>query len=276
MENMRILFIGEIVGKCGVFCVKQLLPKLKKEMQIDFVIASGDGATGGFGLGKNHSAYLHKIGINVITGGECIYYKRDMVEHISHTPYILRPANYPHGNPGRGHMVYDTPKGKIGVISLLGQSGFDRIHLSNPYHSISSIIERMQEYTQTIICDFHAATTSEKNTMFHHMAGKITAVIGTHAKALTSDARIIKERTAVISDTGRTGNSFSVGGLDSEIEIRKFLTQIPEYSNVVCEHLELQGVLLEVGEGGRAISITPVKQACGEVFHDNKRDSGED
>ncbi|HEQ72414.1 MAG TPA: YmdB family metallophosphoesterase [Spirochaetia bacterium] len=271
MEPLRLLFIGEIVGKCGVFCVKKLLPKLKAEKRIDFVIANGDGATGGFGIGKNHSIYLHKLGVNVITGGDCIYFKRDMVEHIAHASYILRAANYPYGNPGRGVMVYQTPKGPVGVVSLLGLAGFDRIHLSNPFLNIKSILEKLKNQTNRIVIDFHAATTSEKYTMFHYLGGEVSAIIGTHAKALTADARIVGEKTAVICDAGRTGNSHSVGGFDSIVEIRKFLTQIPEHSQMSCEHLELQGVVVDIDEEGNARQIETVKERCEEVFHEGDR-----
>jgi metallophosphoesterase (TIGR00282 family) len=273
VETVKVLFIGEIVGKCGVFCVKRLLPKIKAEMGIDFVVANGDGATGGFGIGRNHAVYLRKLGIDVITGGECIYYKRDIVEHIAKAPYLLRPANYPYGNPGRGFMVYDSPKGKIGVISLLGMAGFDRTHLSNPFFCAKSLIEKINAQTKVILIDFHAATTSEKYTMFYHLAGSASAVFGTHGKALTADARIMGGKTAVICDAGRTGNGFSVGGLDSEIEIRKFLTQIPEYSQVKCDHLELQGAVVEIEEDGTAKSIVTLKRRCEEVFHEGDRES---
>jgi len=267
-----VLFIGEIVGKCGVFCVKNLLPKLK----IDFVIANGDGATGGFGIGKNHAIYLHKLGIDCITGGDCIYFKRDIVEHLAKANYILRPANYPHGNPGRGFAVYNSAKGKIGVVSLLGLAGFDRIHLSNPFLNIKPIIDKISEQTKTILVDFHAATTSEKYTMFHYLGGSVSAIIGTHAKALTADAQIVGQKTAVICDAGRTGNSHSVGGLDSEVEIRKYLTQIPEYSQLACENLELQGIMTEIDANGCALSIQTVKERCKEAFYEGTRDSDPD
>jgi 2',3'-cyclic-nucleotide 2'-phosphodiesterase len=269
---VRVLFIGEIVGKCGVFCVKQLLPDLKKEMGIDFVVANGDGATGGFGIGKNHAIYLRRLGVDAITSGECIYYKRDIVEHIARAPYLLRPANYPYGNPGRGYTIFETPRGKIGVISLLGMAGFDRTHLGNPFFSVLTLIEKIKEQTKTILIDFHAATTSEKYTMFYHLAGKVSAVIGTHARALTADAKLFSG-TAVLCDAGRTGNSMSVGGLDSEIEIRKFVTQIHEYSQVKCEHLELQGAVVEINEDGSAASIETIKRPCDELFHEGDRDA---
>ena len=121
--SLKILAIGEIVGKPGIFCIKKGLKKLKEEFEIDFVIANGEGTTGGFGLGKNHSIQLHKLGIDVITLGEKTFFKKDMVSHIGNSSYILRPANYPPGTPGRGWRVYKIGDQNIGVISLLGAVG---------------------------------------------------------------------------------------------------------------------------------------------------------
>ena len=160
--GFRVLCVGEIVGRTGIHTVKSVLPQIKKDMSIDFVIANGEGVTGGFGMGKNHSIYLRKLGIDVITAGEKVYYKKDMVEHIQKAPYILRPANYPPGNPGRGWRVYEKDGTRIGVISLLGQSGFRRTHLSNPFTFLPDIVSRLKEDTPLIILDFHATTTAEK------------------------------------------------------------------------------------------------------------------
>ena len=114
---MRVLYLGEIVGSSGVYCVKKLLPTLKEKHRVDFTVAGGDGATGGYGTGKKHSAYLHKLGIDVLTGGECIYYKKDMVPHMEKAPYILRPANYPPENPGVGYRVYPAGSESIAARS---------------------------------------------------------------------------------------------------------------------------------------------------------------
>jgi metallophosphoesterase (TIGR00282 family) len=255
VDSIKILFIGEIVGKSGVFCVKKLLAQVRKEHAIDFVIANGEGATGGYGIGKNHSIYLHKLGIDCITSGECIYYKRDMVDHIRRSPYILRPVNYPYDNPGRGWMVYEKDGFKIGVINILGQAGFDRIHLANPYHLLPEIANRVAQQTNIIIVDFHASASAEKIGMFLHMDGKVAAVLGTHTKVLTADETVLPGGTAVITDTGRTGAFHSVGGLDPEIEIRKYLTQIQEYSKESWEKLAFQGVVIEAGTDGKARSI---------------------
>jgi metallophosphoesterase (TIGR00282 family) len=273
--GIRVAFLGEIVGKAGVFCVKKLLPELVEEKKIDFVIANGEGATGGFGLGKNHSIYLHKLGIDVITGGECIYYKLDMTNHIRTARYILRPANYPPGNPGRGWGVYRKKDRAIGVIVLLGQSGFNRVHLSNPFSFLPEIVKRLRDETNNIVLDFHASTTAEKYTMFYHADGMVSAVIGTHTKVMTADEAVMPKGTGVICDVGRCGSQDSVGGLSYEVEIRKFLTQVPERSQDTWENLELQGVVMELNEKGKTETIERFKMPCKEVPDDGNGDSSE-
>jgi metallophosphoesterase (TIGR00282 family) len=268
-DSLKILFIGEIVGSSGVFCVKSLLPQIKEQKDIDFVIANGEGATGGFGIGKNHAIYLHKLGVDVITSGECIYYKKDMVTHIAKAPYVLRPANYPYGNPGRGWRIYTKNGRKIAVVSLLGQGGFKRTHPANPFSFLPCLIEKIEQETKTIVVDFHAVTTAEKSTMFYHMDGKVSALVGTHSKVPTADERILPGGTAVITDAGRTGSINSVGGLLPEIEINKFLTQIPERSKTCWDKLELQGVIIYIDPGGKAKSIERLRLECEEKPNDN-------
>ncbi len=262
MGSFRVLFIGEIVGKSGVWVVKELLPKIRKERSIDFVIADGEGATGGFGIGKSHAVYLHKLGIDAITTGECCYYKKDIVDHFARAPYMLRPANYPPKNPGRGFMIYQNNGRKIGVISLLGVAGFKRVHLKNPYALLPKLLDLILPETKAILLDFHAVTTAEKATMFALADGKLSAVVGTHTKALTADERVLPGGTAVITDAGRTGSLDSVAGLDPEIEIRKLTTLVHEYSREAWAALELQGVVLEIGDDGKAVKIERIRESC--------------
>ena len=245
MAPLRVLFIGEIVGKSGVWVVKELLPKIRQEKRIDFVVADGEGATGGFGIGKNHAVYLHKLGIDAITTGECSYYKKDIVEHFNHAPYMVRPANYPPRNPGHGFMVFEKNGRKIAVMSLLGIAGFKRVHLKNPFSLLSKLLE-----------------TAEKATMFAMADGKVSAVSGTHTKALTADDRVMAGGTAVITDAGRTGSLGSVAGLDPEIEIRKLTTLVHEYSKEAWAMLELQGVIIEIDDDGKALSIERIREPC--------------
>lgn len=272
---MKILFLGEIVGKAGVYCVKDGLSDLKKDHAIDFVIANGDGATGGYGIGKNHAVYLRKLGVDVITGGDQTYFKKDMVPHIEKAPYILRPANYPPGNPGRGWRVFNANGLRVGVVSLLGQSGFDRVHLSNPFTFLPELVSRIKNDTQIVVVDFHAVTTAEKSTMLYAAAGTVSAVIGTGTRVPTAD-QVVLRGTAYVTDAGRTGSIGSVSGLDPEIEIRKHINQVPERSKDYWADLQLQGLVVEVNdETGEALSIEPVRRHCTGREDDGTSDGSE-
>lgn len=257
--SIRILSLGEIVGKPGIYAVKQGLKALRKSHEIDLVIANGEGTTGGFGIGRNHSIYLSKLGIDAVTTGEKTYYKKDIVDHIGKAPYMLRPANYPPGNPGRGWRSYDTKSGPVAVLNLLGQAEFSRVHLSNPFSFFDMIIDRIHEVTPNVILQFHAATTAEKQAMFYHTAGRVSAVIGTHSKALTADGTILDKGTAVLTDNGRCGSSIGVGALDPQIEIHKFLTGVPERSSECWDELEIQGALITISDTGVAERIETVR-----------------
>ena len=276
--SIRILYVAEIVGKAGVFTVKKLLAAARRDLGADFVIGNADSATGGAGLGRQHAVYLRKLGIEAITTGECCYYKRDIVEHMPKAPYLLRPANYPYGNPGRGYKVFScesapgAPAGgrKVAVVQLLGQAGFSRVHLANPYQAISDLSRKLREETPVIILDFHAATTAEKQTMSYHAGGLVSAIIGSHTKAQTADARIMRGGTAYITDAGRTGSLLSVGGLDPATRIAEYISGITAWAKDGTAGLELQGCLVEVGDDGRAVSIEALRIPCHEVLEEKK------
>jgi len=271
---MRVLFIGEIVGKAGHFTLKHLLKNLIAEREIDFVIANANGATGGFGLGKSHAITLRKKGIRVLTGGECIYYKKDIVEYLPKAPWILRPANLPPGIPGRGWGVYDTPAGDIGVICMIGQSGYARIHGNNPYTYLPEIVKKVRERTDTIILNFHATTTAERRTMAFHSDGLVSAMVGTGTRCQTADAEILPGGTAVITDAGRTGSRSSVYGMDSEREMRILLRGVPERSKDGWGDLRLQGVLFDIDDKGKSRTVEALDIPCTEVPNDTNGHGG--
>jgi metallophosphoesterase (TIGR00282 family) len=268
--------VGEIVGKAGVFTVKKTLAAARKELGADFVVGNADSATGGAGLGRQHSVYLRKLGLEAITLGECCYYKRDIVEALGKTSYLIRPANYPYGNPGRGYRVFSTPKGKVAVVELLGQAGFPRVHLANPFQAITELARKLREDTPVVLLDFHAATTAEKEAMGRHADGLVSAVIGSHGKTLTADARVMPGGTAYITDAGRTGSLMSVGGFDPATRIGEFLSGIPAWSKDGGQGLELQGCLVEIGNDGRAVSMKSLRIPCEEVLDDRTGDSDGD
>jgi metallophosphoesterase (TIGR00282 family) len=284
--SIRILYVAEIVGKAGVFTVKKTLAAARRDLKADFVIGNADSATGGAGLGRQHAVYLRKLGLEAITTGECCYYKRDIVDHMPKAPYLLRPANYPYGNPGRGYKVFSCaiaggdPSGaagrsaKVAVMQLLGQAGFPRVHLANPYQAVADLARKLREETPIIILDFHAATTAEKQTMSYHAAGLVSAVIGSHTKAQTADARVARGGTAYITDAGRTGSLLSVGGLDPATRIGEYLSGISVWAKDGSAGLELQGCLVEVGDDGRALSIEALRIPCADVLEEKRAEGG--
>ncbi len=284
--SIRILYVAEIVGKAGVFTVKKTLAAARRDLKADFVIGNADSATGGAGLGRQHAVYLRKLGLEAITTGECCYYKRDIVEHMPKAPYLLRPANYPYGNPGRGYKVFSCAaaggeasgaegrSAKVAVLQLLGQAGFSRVHLANPYQAVADLARKLREETPIIILDFHAATTAEKQTMSYHAAGLVSAVIGSHTKAQTADARVVRGGTAYITDAGRTGSLLSVGGLDPATRIGEYLSGISAWAKDGSAGLELQGCLVEVGDDGRALSIEALRIPCADVLEEKRAEGG--
>jgi len=259
--GIRVLCLGEIVGRPGIHAVKSALKPLRESCRADFVLANGEGATNGFGIGRNHALQLQKLGIDLLTTGEKTYYKLDMVEHIVKNPRIIRPANYPAGNPGRSYKIVDINGQKAAFAVLLGNSDFPKTHLANPYLAVQALLERLKEEVSTIIIQFHASTTAEKQTMAFHLDGKVSAVIGTHTKVLTADAVILPGKTGAITDNGRCGSTMSVGGFDAENEIARYITQVPSRSKECWDAIELQGVLVEIDDYGKAVSIETVRRS---------------
>ena len=256
---MKILYIAELVGKTGVYAFKQALPELRGRYPWDFLILNANGATGGNGLGRNHAAYLRKLGANVLTMGECCFYKKDLTENIEKIPYVLRPENLNPGAPGFGSRIFKTGGARVAVTVLLGQSGFARLHGNNPFAMLPPLLERLRQETPYVIVDFHASATAEKQTLFAAADGLCSAVIGSHSRVQTSDQRVLPGGTAVISDAGRTGSAASVGGSDRGSRIQEYLSGIPDWTREAWARPELQGVYLDIDGGGKALSIRRVR-----------------
>ena len=257
---MKVLYIAEIVGKAGVYALKKCLPALKEGKKPDFIIACADGATGGNGLGRNHAAYIRKLGVQVITTGENCFYKKDLTGSIDKIPYLLRPYNLNVEAPGIGSRVYyagpqERGNQKVAVAVLLGQNAFHRIHGNSPFSPLPALLERLRLETPIVIVDFHAQATAEKQTFFAMADGRCSAVICSHTRVQTADERILPGGTAVITDAGRTGSMESVGGNDRESRIKEYLSGIPDWTKETWEKPELQGVFIEIDKNGKAISI---------------------
>ncbi|GHU35236.1 metallophosphoesterase [Spirochaetia bacterium] len=258
---MNILYVAEIVGKAGVYAFKTVLPGIVKQYAVDCVIACCDGATGSRGLGKNHAAYLHKLGARVITTGDYCFFKKDLVESLEQTLYVLRPANLNPDAPGFGSRIFKIGAEKMAVVALLGQSGFDRFHSNNPFTALPALLETLRQETPYIVVDFHAQATAEKYTLFNIADGLCSAVIGSHCRVQTADEAVMPGGTARIADAGRTGSTASVGGTGKTARINFYLSGIPEWTRETWDDIELQGVLIQIDKSGKAVNIERIRRS---------------
>jgi metallophosphoesterase (TIGR00282 family) len=272
---MKILYVAEIVGKAGVYAYKNGLALLKGRVSPDFIIACADGATGGNGLGRNHAAYIHKLGAQAITTGECCFYKKDLVENLGKIPYVLRPDNLNAEAPGAGSRIFKAGNHKVAVAVLVGQSGFIRLHGDNPAACLPVLLERLRQETPFVILDIHAEATAEKQTLFAAADGRCSAVIGSHCRVQTADERVLPGGTAMITDAGRTGSADSVGGCDIPSRIQEYRTGIPDWTRDAWAKPELQGVLIDLADNGTARSIERLRIPVPEAPQ-KETSSGED
>lgn len=257
---MNILFIGDIVGRPGRDAVKTLLPRLKKELGLDFVIANAENAAGGSGLNPKVCLELFENGIDVLTSGDHIWKRREIFDIIDNEPRILRPLNFPSGSPGRGAALFKTNKGvAIGVINVLGRVFLES--LDCPFRTSRQEVEKLSQDTNLIILDIHAEATSEKVALGWYLDGLVSAVLGTHTHIQTADERVLPQGTAYITDVGMCGPFDSVIGRRVEDVLERFLTQLPTRFEVASENVQLQGVLLDIDEKtGKAHSIERIKK----------------
>jgi len=259
---MRILFIGDIFGNPGRKVVAHLLPRIKEEYGIDFVIANGENAAGGMGITPPVARELFSSGIGVITTGNHVWKYKEIVEFIKNEPRLLRPLNYPPDVPGSGSVVLDQGKAKIGVINLMGRTFLSEVDC--PFRRGAEEVKRIREEASVIVVDMHGEASSEKVAMGWFLDGTVSAVIGTHTHIQTADERILPQGTAYITDAGMTGSRDSVIGIKTEIAIRKFLTQMPIRFEVGKENLVFCGVVIDVDQSsGKAFSIQRLQTELG-------------
>lgn len=248
---MRIFFIGDIVGRPGRNAVIELLPKIRVSEQIDFCIANAENAAGGKGITPEIANLLFQAGVDVITGGNHIWKKKEILSIIDSEPRLLRPANYPAGVPGRGAGLYIIRKNqteiKIGVIHISGRV-FSQTLLDCPFKVAKSEVMQLKQKTSIIIVDIHGEATSEKMAIGWYLDGEVSAVLGTHTHIPTADARILPGGTAYITDVGMTGPFDSVIGVKKEIILEMFLTQMPVKHEVATDNVQLNAVIIDIDE----------------------------
>ncbi|WP_258360460.1 TIGR00282 family metallophosphoesterase [Moorella sulfitireducens (nom. illeg.)] len=252
---MRVLMIGDIVGRPGRKAIREILPPLLQEYRPDLVVANGENAAGGNGITADIAGELLAAGIDILTMGNHVWDKREALALLDEDVRIIRPANYPPGTPGRGHTLVKVKEGlQVGIINLSG-----RVFLSSlecPFRLGRCLAEKIGAVTRIILVDFHAEATSEKVALGWYLDGLVSAVIGTHTHIQTADARVLPGGTAYITDVGMTGPRDSVLGVKTELVIKKFLTQLPVRFEVAGGTIQLEAVLIDIDpHTGRAEGI---------------------
>ncbi len=254
---MRILAVGDIVGECGVEKAIQVIPQIKKEENIDFIIVNGENAAGGMGLTEKIFNQLLKCGADVITMGNHTWGKKEIFNFIDHKQ-IIRPANYPEGVVGKGYGIYECKGKKIAVINLLGRTDMGVLS-ENPFVKINEILEEIQGKCDYIVLDFHAEATAEKIAMGYYVDGKINIVFGTHTHVQTADERILEKKTAYITDIGMTGPIDSVIGMDIGVSIKRFETTLPEKYKLATGKCKCDACIFDINdETGKSEKITRI------------------
>ncbi len=260
---MRILFVGDIVGKAGRQAIHGILERVVRDHGIEFTIANGENAAGGMGITPPIAIEILDQGADVLTSGNHIWAKKEILSFLEEEFRLLRPLNYPPNVPGRGSGVFHTKDGqKVGVVNLEGRV-FMR-HLDCPFRAAEKEVERLRKETNVILVDFHAEATSEKMAMGWFLDGKVSAVVGTHTHVQTSDERLLDQGTSYITDVGMTGPLNSVIGIRKQVALERLLTQIPLKFDVATEEIMLQGVVIEVdSKTGRSKDIQRIKVPLG-------------
>ena len=256
---LKVLMVGEVYGKLGRKVISVLLPQLRQQKQLDLVIANGESAVGGFGLTSSTAEELLRNGVDVITSGNRLFDQREMVDWLKNNPDapILRPLNYPPGTPGRASLIVETDKGPVEVLNLNGRVYFNE--MDSPFRVVDNWLEGRTN-TMPRLVDFHAEATSEKVVLGWYLDGRVSAVLGTHTRTPTGDARLLKHGTAHVSDVGMVGSYNTVIGMEVEVALKPFTSHTfvrPKQNRLADGPLVFNSVLVEIDpENGRAVTIS--------------------
>jgi hypothetical protein len=246
---MRTLFIADIVGSPGRRIVQERLADIVAQRQIDLVIANGENSASGFGITPRLADELLGMGIDVLTGGNHSWDRKEILEYLEHQPRLLRPANFPEGNPGNGVCVGTAKNGvKYAVLNLQGRVFLTPIE--DPFRKADCELSKLPPDVAFVLVDMHAETTSEKVAMGWHLDGRVTAVVGTHTHVATADEHVLPQGTAFITDVGMTGPHDGVIGMDRNGIIKRFLDGLPARFDVASGDVQMNCVQIETDEHG--------------------------
>jgi metallophosphoesterase (TIGR00282 family) len=258
-NNIKILMLGDVVGRPGRQIVKKLLPKFKINNNIDFVVANGENSSGGFGIKQNSFNSLKASGVDVVTSGNHIWNKKEVFEILNSDSTLIRPANYPKTLAGKGSVLFQLKNGiKIGVINILGRVFMPPV--DSPFVVVEKEINLLNKKADIIIVDFHAEATSEKEAMGFFLRNKVSLLVGTHTHIQTNDAKIFPEGLGYITDLGRCGSFFSTLGMKYDASLKGFLTYVPHSLSPEKKDLAMEGILATINvETKKTVEIKNIR-----------------
>jgi len=258
---MRLLFIGDVIGRAGRSAIAEHVPVLRQKLGLDFVVANGENAAGGFGLTENIAQDFLNAGVDCVTLGNHSFDQREALVFIERAPHVLRPVNYPPGTPGRGAWLYETRAGaRVLVVSVLGRVFMDA--MDDPFAAVERELSAcpLGQAADAIILDLHAEASSEKQALANFADGRVSMAVGTHTHVPTADWRILPHGTAFQSDAGMTGDYDSVIGMDKDEPIRRFIRKTPGSRFEPADGpATLCGLFVETGADGLAKRVEPVR-----------------
>lgn len=255
---MRILFVADVIGSPGRRTAKQLLRLVRKQTAADVVVLNGENAAGGFGITPDIVREFLDLGVDVITTGNHVWDKKEILPLLQSEPRLLRPHNYPPGNPGRGWAIVPVNGYRLAVLNLQGRTFMPPI--DDPFRAADTLLQEMKSEADVVVVDFHAEATSEKQALGRYLDGRVAAVVGTHTHVQTADERVLPGGTAYLTDLGLTGSLGGIIGMKTDISLaRQTLLARGERMQPADDELHLQGALVDVNTAtGRALSIERV------------------
>ncbi len=252
---MKLLFVGDVIGKPGRRALHNLLPRLVDHHRADYVVVNVENSAGGFGVTPDVLREIQDLPIDVYTTGNHVWDKKEALDMLDRMPHLLRPANYPEGNPGKGLHVGETAAGiPVAVMNLEGMVFMS--NLDSPFRTADRLLQGLDPKVKVVMVDFHAEATSEKQAMGFYLDGRVSAVLGTHTHVPTADERILPKGTALQTDTGMTGPYESVIGMRVDKVLKRFLLQTPSSFEVAKRDVRLAGIVIDIDEAtGKARGV---------------------
>ncbi len=253
-KPLTVICVGDVFGEPGRRAVQMLLPKLKKQHEADLAVVNVENSASGFGVTPLIARTFLEQGVDVMTSGNHIWDKKEIIEYIGKENLLLRPANYPPGTPGAGSIVIKAGPHKVAVLNLMGRVFLPQ--LDCPFRKADEELERLRAETSIIVVDMHAEATSESQAMGWHLDGRVSVVVGTHRHVQTADERLLPKGTAYITDLGLTGPTDSVIGVEPELALARFLSGMPNRFEPAKGPAMLQGAVIRIDpDTGRGLSI---------------------